>query len=128
MTTNIQDAMDRIQAAQKELMQAAQLLSPVDGYAAEWQALKDVHEAVRRTWYAIERRLVELAQERPLTVALQRLMQAQDRETRARIYAEYPIDDLCKIADDADTRPVSDDAAALLTIRNEIAEILELAE
>jgi hypothetical protein len=60
----VRDALDKLQAAQYLIDDAAQALCPVNGFAREWSASGKVHDAVKRYWHRVEARRQQLTPRR----------------------------------------------------------------
>lgn len=53
MNEKIQEALAKIEEAQNLISAAAQDLSPIPGFAAEWHATCRLYERVKRHWYRV---------------------------------------------------------------------------
>jgi len=56
-------ALDLIQEAQNLLETAAQQLSPVNGFARQWDAVSQSRDRVKRTWHVVAARRQAAAQQ-----------------------------------------------------------------
>lgn len=60
----VQEALDQLESAQGMLNTAAETLSPVLGYAEQWDGLVELYHQVRAHWHQIDGRRAELKRSR----------------------------------------------------------------
>jgi len=60
----VENALEKVEEAQRLLDKAAQDLCSVDGYAAEWKATCELYQKVKEHWHEVDARRGELARSR----------------------------------------------------------------
>jgi hypothetical protein len=60
MDPRIQQALELIETAQSLMLEAAQTLSPVDGFANQWSATVGMYEKVKQHWHKVNHRRIDL--------------------------------------------------------------------
>ena len=60
MDPRIQEALELIETAQGFMLEAAQRLCPVDGFANEWSATGAMYEKIKKHWHKVNHRRVGL--------------------------------------------------------------------
>ena len=60
MDPRIQQALELIETAQSLMLEAAQTLCPVDGFAKEWSATGAMYEKIKQHWHKVNHRRIDL--------------------------------------------------------------------